>query len=300
MGKRISQLAEITTVDSDDLLNIVDVSDTTYSASGTNKKVKRSNLIKDLTVDNLASGVLDTDLSSVSGNDDTIPSAKATKAFIDSLTNGWIPAEETWTYASSTTFTISGDKTGKYQKGDKIKLTQTSVKYFYIIGVSYSSNNTTITVTGGSDYSLANATITNPCFSKIENPQGFPISGFSYTPTISTTSNAGTFTETKFRLVGSYCFIKGRITYANALSSGNLTLSLPIAMSDLVGLFPIGFAHYFNTGIADRRCFVHTPNTTTIDFYYTDGNSSFTGDFVNSSSWSSGDWVEWTGQYTWM
>ncbi len=48
MAKRISQLAEITTVDSDDLLNIVDVSDTTYSASGTNKKVKKSNLIKDL------------------------------------------------------------------------------------------------------------------------------------------------------------------------------------------------------------------------------------------------------------
>lgn len=83
MGKRISQLAEITTVDGDDLLNVVDVSDTTYSASGTNKKVKRSNLIKDLTVNNLASGVLDTDLSSVSGNDDTIPSAKATKAYVD-------------------------------------------------------------------------------------------------------------------------------------------------------------------------------------------------------------------------
>ena len=48
MGKRISQLAEITTVDSNDLLNVVDVSDTTYSASGTNKKVKKSSLAKSL------------------------------------------------------------------------------------------------------------------------------------------------------------------------------------------------------------------------------------------------------------
>jgi len=97
--------------------------------------------------------------------------------------DGWIPAEETWTYASATTFTISGDKTSKYQKGDKIKLTQTSVKYFYIIGVSYSSPNTTITVTGGSDYSLANATITSPFYSKAESPQGFPLF-FNWTTTV--------------------------------------------------------------------------------------------------------------------
>jgi len=45
MGKRISQLAEITTVDSDDLLNVVDVSDTTYSASGTNKKATLSKFL---------------------------------------------------------------------------------------------------------------------------------------------------------------------------------------------------------------------------------------------------------------
>lgn len=41
--------------------------------------------------------------------------------------DGWIPAEETWTYASADdptfTFTISGDKTGKYSVGMKIKLT---------------------------------------------------------------------------------------------------------------------------------------------------------------------------------
>jgi hypothetical protein len=92
------------------------------------------------------------------------------------LATGWIPAGETWTYASATTFTISGDKTDKYQKGDKIKFSQTTdgQKYMYIIGVSYSSPNTTITVTGGSDYDLDNETISSPYFSKAENPQGFP------------------------------------------------------------------------------------------------------------------------------
>lgn len=42
-----------------------------------------NNTISNLEVDNLKSGVLDTDLSSVSASDDTIPSAKATKAYAD-------------------------------------------------------------------------------------------------------------------------------------------------------------------------------------------------------------------------
>jgi hypothetical protein len=39
--------------------------------------------VQNIEVDNLKSGVLDTDLSSVSASDDTIPSAKATKAYVD-------------------------------------------------------------------------------------------------------------------------------------------------------------------------------------------------------------------------
>lgn len=42
-----------------------------------------NNTISNLEVDNLKSGVLDTDLTSVSGSDDTIPSAKAVKAYVD-------------------------------------------------------------------------------------------------------------------------------------------------------------------------------------------------------------------------
>jgi microcystin-dependent protein len=46
-GAKITSLAELTEVADDDLLVVVDKSDTTYSASGTDKKVKKSNLIKD-------------------------------------------------------------------------------------------------------------------------------------------------------------------------------------------------------------------------------------------------------------
>lgn len=92
--------------------------------------------------------------------------------------DGWLAAGETWTYASATTFTISGDKTGKYSKGDKIKFAQSGQKYFYIIGVSYSAPDTTVTVCGGDTYSIANAAITSPYYSKSTSPSGFP--GYFY------------------------------------------------------------------------------------------------------------------------
>lgn len=97
--------------------------------------------------------------------------------------DGWLPSGETWTYASATTFTVSGDKTGKYSPGDKIKLTQTSVKYFYVMSVSYSAPNTTVTIYAGTTYTLANAAITSPYYSKQLTPNGFP-SKFQFTPTI--------------------------------------------------------------------------------------------------------------------
>ena len=50
----------------------------------TNKTIDAdNNTISDLEVDNLKSGVLDTDLSTVSASDDTLASAKAIKTYVD-------------------------------------------------------------------------------------------------------------------------------------------------------------------------------------------------------------------------
>lgn len=98
--------------------------------------------------------------------------------------DGWMPAGETWTFASANTFTVAGDVGAKYPKGTKIRLTQTNNRFFYVIGTSFSSPNTTVTITGGNEFSLANATITNPAYSYVETPTGFP-SSFTWTPTCS-------------------------------------------------------------------------------------------------------------------
>lgn len=163
----------------------------------------------------------------------TLTAPALTSPTMSGTWDGWISAGETWTYASATTFTISGDKRGKYQKEDKIKLTQTSVKYFYVTNVSYSSPNTTITVTGGSDYSLADATITSPYFSKIENPQGFP-HWFNYTPTygadgLTYTSVTGT---AKFTIAGGIItvniYVSGTV---GGTAKAYLGITLPITTS---------------------------------------------------------------------
>jgi len=142
--------------------------------------------------------------------EDPSGTAVTKKITLDNLgiIGGWIPASETWTYASATTITVPSGAASKYQKCDKIKLTQTTVKYFYIVGVT----DTVLTITGGSDYTLVDTAITSPYYSKISNPQGFP-HWFNITaPTFDTTTydngsgGQPTTTECRIRIAeGQYC-----------------------------------------------------------------------------------------------
>lgn len=145
--------------------------------------------------------------------------------------SGWIPVLDTLTYASATTFTIPGDQTSVFQKGTRIKLTNSGTKYFVVTGSSYSSS-TTVTITGGSDYSLANAAITNPYYSYQVSPQGYP-TWFDYVPTYGATGSM-TYTSVstihaKFHVYGKSCFYS---IYSSGTTGGTasygLTVSSPI------------------------------------------------------------------------
>lgn len=106
--------------------------------------------------------------------------------------DGWIPESGTWTYASADaptfTLTVNADVTSKIGVGDRIKLTQTTAKYFIVTAISYSAPNTTITIYGGTDYTLANAAITLPYFSHLKSPLGFPMSPAKWSVTASDTA----------------------------------------------------------------------------------------------------------------
>lgn len=120
------------------------------------------------------------------------------------MSDGWVPANEVWTYYSPTQITAPSGAGSKYQPGDIIKLTQTTVKYFYTIAVA----DTLLTVNGGSDYSVANAPITNNYYSKAANPQGFP-GFFNWTPAVTygggtTDPTSTTITYARYSISGAF------------------------------------------------------------------------------------------------
>lgn len=114
---------------------------------------------------------------------------------------GWLNANETWAYASADaptfTFTITGDKTAKYSIGMRIRLTQTTVKYFIVTKVAYSAPDTTVTVYGGTDYTLTNATISNPGYSMVKAPLGFPLDPEKWTVSVTDANDRTQSTPTQ-------------------------------------------------------------------------------------------------------
>ena len=131
---------------------------------------------------------------------------------------GWIAIPNTLTYASADaptfTFTLSGDWTSILYPGVRIQLTQTTVKYFIVTASSYGAPNTTVTVYGGTDYTLANAAITSPYFSLMKAPQGFPLDPTKWTVEVTDTTDAQQASPTQN-------------TWYNL---GSITISVPIGI----------------------------------------------------------------------
>lgn len=112
--------------------------------------------------------------------------------------DGWITETRTWTYASGTgtnvgTFTVAGvDLTAVYNVGDRVKFTQTTVKYGIITKVAFSTD-TTVTIYMGTDYTIANAAISANAISHDRSPVGFPTDPSKWTIT---TTDTATNTQT--------------------------------------------------------------------------------------------------------
>ncbi len=98
------------------------------------------------------------------------------------LGNGWVEFDTTCTYASADdptyTMYVAGNATTYLWAGMRFKCTQTTDRMFIITAVgNYDSGNnrTPITLYGGTDFDLANATISNPYYSPVKCPYGFPM-----------------------------------------------------------------------------------------------------------------------------
>jgi hypothetical protein len=163
------------------------------------------------------------------------------KRFNEILKYGWQDPGETWTYASPTTITISGDVSSRYSIGMKVKLTQTTIKYFVIAATpTYSAPNTTLTLHPFvSGMSVANAAITDNYYSLEENPLEFPgkpraraYLGSTLTTTVSVTATkvalgaesydvGANFADGKFTApVNGYYYVSAMVYFVNITAGG--------------------------------------------------------------------------------
>ena len=217
------------------------------------------------------------------------------KRFNEILTYGWQDPGETWTYASATTFTVSGDVTDKYSVGDKIKLTQTTVKYFYIISLSYSSPNTTITVSAGSDYALDNDAITDNYYSKGSSPVGFPM-WFDYTSSVS--GAAVSEQAFKFSINGRLVTCCGYVKTSGA-GSGSYSFTAPITSKNdaLLAYEGSGMVTDVGTGYYPLVSYL-AKNDTRITLYSTRGTGAVAQVGINNPmAFANGDIIEWQIAY---
>lgn len=178
-----------------------------------------------------------------------ITDSRAQASMNSVLNDGWTPVTGTWTYASATTITVPAGATSKYSVGDKIKLTQSgSVKYFYIVTVA----STLLTITGGSDYTLANSTISDAYYSKVQTPQGFP-DQFNYTPTwTNLTIGSGTNTFS-FKMIGKLVIVRVKLTLSSTTVGTNPQFSVPVneaAFYSTASLDYVGACTLADTGTA--------------------------------------------------
>jgi hypothetical protein len=171
---------------------------------------------------------------------------------------GWNDPKETWTYASASTITVPTGAAAKYTIGDKIKLTQTTVKYFYVINVA----DTLLTVTGGSDYTVANAAITLNYFSHDATPVAFP-PYFNWTPTYEGFSVNPPLNHCVFSIVGKLMTFAHDCSGDGTSSLTRLYVISPVSCS-LTGRGVWSYATDNGAAVTTPGRLYMTPGTSTI------------------------------------
>jgi hypothetical protein len=197
--------------------------------------------------------------------------------------DGWVDRrdKETWVYASAITFTIAGvDATAKFRKGAKLRWKQgAGYKYAYVVSSSFGGGNTTVTVTGGSDYTVANAAITDNYISYVENPEGFP-DWFNYAPSITGYSANPTNSIYRFCIKGRTVTILLTEVTPGTSNSVNTTYSLPVSAIGTANVNPTvknTYATDNGAGVTTSMGTILAATPTLLSCYKTEVGGAWTG-----------------------
>lgn len=239
-----------------------------------NSAVGASNPWCDIADVRVNSGV--TTITSSNVTDTRVPVSVSSSSLPQTALQGWLPFPVTsltsFTRVDANTMTVNLDMTF-LSAGDKIRLDNTSTKYFYVKEKPVlSSGVCTILLQAGSEYTLAAATaITNVSYSKASSPTGFP-SSFSIAPALTGFSVLPDYVA-RFSVNGGLARIMLQTVNAGTSNAGTVTAKLPFLAKNVTDFYQWGIGHMFNNaGYAVGRMSVN-PNSDILNIY-----SSMNGD----------------------
>ena len=188
---------------------------------------------------------------------------------------GWNAVYDTWTYNAPGVINVVGVATDRYAVGDKLKLKIGGVqKYYYIIAVGA----TTITVTGGSDYTHEAGTVSEIYHSHQASPVGFA-HWFSWVGTFTGwVAGSPSVYITRFSMTGKT--VHFYISMSDGTSNANnATLTLPIIMANNGApmVAPVGIA--FDNGVlitSTVRWQINQTAPSLLAFYVNGSSTGFT------------------------
>jgi hypothetical protein len=170
--------------------------------------------------------------------DDAIPESwvDAVKTNVDQLVlitnDGWVPHASTWAFGTAdgptATMTTGTDQTSRVSVGMRVRLTHAAaVKYFIVTAVSFGGGTTTVTLYGGTDYTLAAGAITLVSFSPCKAPLGFPMSPLKWQVEVLDTSD-----RQQASPVGGTWYNPGAITISIPIGAWRVSYQAAIQVTD--------------------------------------------------------------------
>lgn len=230
-----------------------------------------------------------------------IPTPTITTPVLQGTVDGWIGANESWTYASATTITVPSDATTKYDVGDYIKLTQSAaIKYFVVTAVA----TTLLTVVGLAGVTVANAAITLPAYSK-QTPHLLSQDWQTWTPTYTNISVGNGTALAHYRRYGKLVIVRFVFVLGSTSTIGTApTFTLPVeaaAIYSATNKIQVGTGFADDNGVAGYQLAISLRATTTPTIEAMTANTTYVNQVPVTSSvpfgWGTTDSMTMTFMY---